>query len=86
MFLMAPGMLGGRHGGTNVGNIFGKVEFSISFTNLNLPGVFFQLSSISYLGACKSSARSIGRVKSWNQFKISMVEAENLKTMKFAEN
>ena len=43
----APGMLGGRHGGTNVGEIFGKVDFWIGFTNLNLPGVFCQLSSIS---------------------------------------
>ena len=56
-------MLGGRQGGANVVEIFGKVDFSISFTNLNLPGVFFQLSSVSYLAVCKSSAGSIGGEK-----------------------
>ena len=75
MFYPALGMLGGRHGGNYVKNFGGKIKFSISFTNFNLPGVFFQLSLASYFGACKSSARSIGRVKSLNEFNVSMVEA-----------
>ena len=78
-------MLGGRRAGNYVIEIFRKVDFWISFTTLNLPGVFFQLSLVSYLVACKSSARSIGRAKSLNGTKVSRAEVENSKIMKFAE-
>ena len=69
-FFMALGMLGGRRAGIYVDEFFWKVDFWISFTNLNLSGIFSQLSLVSYLAACKRSARSLGWVKSLNKFKV----------------
>ena len=63
-----------------------KLEEWQSVIDLNLTGVFFQLSLVSYLVVCKSSARFISWAKSFDGNKVSMVKVENLKLMKFAEN
>ena len=60
IFFVAAGMLSGKYTANYVMKHFGKVEFSDERTNSFSPGVFFQLPLISYLGACKTSARSIG--------------------------
>ena len=58
---MAPGMLGGRRAGNYVVELFGKVDVWISFTNLNLPGIFFP----TYFGVipcCMQKLSSIHRL------------------------
>ena len=49
---------------------FGKVEFSDESIGSFSLGVFFQLTLISYLGVCKTSARSIGGGKSLDMSKV----------------
>ena len=58
-------MLGGSRGGNYVSFSDGFFV-SFNFTRLHLTGIFFYFNLVSYLGACKSSARSIGCVESLN--------------------
>ena len=45
-YLIRPRACLGRHGRTDVYISSGKISFSINFIRLNLPGVFFQVSSM----------------------------------------